>query len=188
MSKVQLLNYKTFVGLEYELTWWHIPTGSASFKLHKLDTAIWSFSSGALQDLMIHHCCIPTSTNLFIYQAKESSLWSLCCGGRNRLMLLYIDCLEKSVDQSIFQSFLVLSHSSRHASKEAPTLVPQSQQRLHNYKLQFLQELGFQKPCWDQARLSSLVNQQLAPHSGKNDDWPMMSRPTDVSNDSFFCY
>ena len=25
-------------------------------------------------------------------------------------------------------------------------------------------------------------------HRGKTDDWPMMSRPTDVSNDSFVCY
>ena len=25
----------------------------------------------------------------------------------------------------------------------------------------FLQELGCQKPCWDQARLSSLVNKQV---------------------------
>ena len=25
-------------------------------------------------------------------------------------------------------------------------------------------------------------------HCGKTDDWPMMSRPTDILNDSFVCY
>ena len=25
-------------------------------------------------------------------------------------------------------------------------------------------------------------------HLGKNDNWPLMSRQTDVSNDSFVCY
>ena len=45
-----------------------------------------------------------------------------------------------------------------------PTLVLSSQQRLH--KLCFLQKLGCQKTgceklCWDQARLSSLVNKQV---------------------------
>ena len=39
-------------------------------------------------------------------------------------------------------------------------LLHPSQQRLH--KLRFLQKLGCQKPCWDQARLSSLVNKQVA--------------------------
>ena len=33
------------------------------------------------------------------------------------------------------------------------------QQRLH--KLRFLQKMGCQKPCWDQARLSSLVNKPV---------------------------
>ena len=40
-------------------------------------------------------------------------------------------------------------------------LVLPSQQRLH--KLCFLQKLGSQKPCWDQARLSSLVDKQVGP-------------------------
>ena len=39
-------------------------------------------------------------------------------------------------------------------------LVPPSQQRLH--KQQVLQKLSHQKPYWDQARLSSLVNKQVA--------------------------
>ena len=43
--------------------------------------------------------------------------------------------------------------------QRSPTLVPQSQQRFH--KLQFLQNLSCQKFCWDQARLSSLVNKQV---------------------------
>ena len=40
------------------------------------------------------------------------------------------------------------------------TSVFPSQQSLH--KLRFLQKLGCQKPCWDQARLSSVVNKQVA--------------------------
>ena len=40
-----------------------------------------------------------------------------------------------------------------------PALVLQSQQRLHI--LCFLHYLGCQKPCWNQARLSSLVNKQV---------------------------
>ena len=43
--------------------------------------------------------------------------------------------------------------------QRSPTLFPPSQQRLH--KLQFLKKLGCQKPYWDQATLSSLVNKQV---------------------------
>ena len=53
-----------------------------------------------------------------------------------------------------------------HASNsETLHLLLPSQQRFH--KLCFLQKLCCQKPCWDQARLSSLVNKQVAqsPHS-----------------------
>ena len=42
--------------------------------------------------------------------------------------------------------------------RETPPVLS-SQQRLH--KLRFLQKLGCQKSCWDQARLSSLVNKQV---------------------------
>ena len=45
------------------------------------------------------------------------------------------------------------------AMKRNPIVVLPSKQMLH--KLQFLQKLGCQKPCWDQARLSSLVNKQV---------------------------
>ena len=46
------------------------------------------------------------------------------------------------------------------AMKRNSILVLPSKQRLH--KLCFLQKLGCQKPCWDQTRLSSLVNKQVA--------------------------
>ena len=46
------------------------------------------------------------------------------------------------------------------AMPSIPTLFPPSQQRLH--KSQFLHKMSCQKPCWDQARLSSLVNKQVA--------------------------
>ena len=44
------------------------------------------------------------------------------------------------------------------------TKVHTSQQMLH--KLSFLQKLGCQKPCWYQARLSSLVNKQVRWRAG----------------------
>ena len=46
-----------------------------------------------------------------------------------------------------------------HAMQRNSTLFLPSQQRLH--KLGFLQKLGCQKPFWDQARLSSLINKQV---------------------------
>ena len=49
--------------------------------------------------------------------------------------------------------------SSMQAMQRNPTGVLPSQQRL--YELRFLQKLGYQKPCWDQARLSSLVSKQV---------------------------
>ena len=47
------------------------------------------------------------------------------------------------------------------AMKRNSIFVLPSKQRLH--KLCFLQKLGSQKPCWDQARLSSLVDKQVGP-------------------------
>ena len=80
-------------------------------------------------------------------------------------MLICNDCLEENIDKSILPSFSTHSHSSRQASKEAPS-VPPSKQRFH--KLQFLQELSGQKPCWDEARLYSLVNKQVGTYSDNN--------------------
>ena len=54
---------------------------------------------------------------------------------------------------------LTLFVSSYKQCRETPTIVLPSQQMLH--KLRFLQQLGCQKPCWDQATLSSLVNKQV---------------------------
>ena len=39
---------------------------------------------------------------------------------------------------------------------------------------------------WLPRHCESLAVQGM--HRGKNDDWPVMSRPTDVLNDSFVCY
>ena len=80
--------------------------------------------------------------------------------GVNRVVLLFNDFLEEReyveklgrVKNGPVSTFPFL-----HASNaEKPHLLLPSQQRLH--KLRFLQKLGCQKPCWDQARLSSLVN------------------------------
>ena len=112
--------------------------------------------------------------NLFIYQARQSlawsqqgfwppsfcrknNLWSFCFDGRTKpkVKFLCIASMEKreSGDKSIFHpfSFLLLCLSSRKAVNRSTTRFPQSKQRLH--KLRFLQKLGCQKPCWDQARL-----------------------------------
>ena len=91
---------------------------------------------------------------------RNCSLWSVCCYGGTRLMLCCFDCRDEIVDQPNPQSFSTLSHSSKQAMQNTPTLDPPSQQRVH--KLQFQQELSCQKPWWDQARLSSLVNKQVA--------------------------
>ena len=45
------------------------------------------------------------------------------------------------------------------AMQRNPTLVLPSKLKLH--KLHFLQKLSCQKPCWDQATLSSLENKQI---------------------------
>ena len=58
--------------------------------------------------------------------------------------------------QSLSKHFL----SSRKSMKRTTTIYPPSKQRLH--REHFLQKRGCQKPCWDQARLSSLVNKQVA--------------------------
>ena len=50
--------------------------------------------------------------------------------------------------------------SSRKAMERSTSLFPPSKQRVH--KSQFLQKLSCQKPYWDQARLSSLVNKPVA--------------------------
>ena len=61
---------------------------------------------------------------------------------------------KKSEDMSICHpsSFAILQLSSRKAVKEALGNFLQKKQRLH-ILLFFLQKLGSQKPCWDQARL-----------------------------------
>ena len=50
-------------------------------------------------------------------------------------------------------------HFLQAAMQRSPTLVSPSQQRL--LKSQFLRKRRCQKPCWDQPRLSSLVNKQV---------------------------
>ena len=119
--------------------------------------------------------------NLFIYQARESSLvprgfFDSSVSAESviyeaffywvyRVVLLFVHFLEERkyveklgrMKNGYVSTFLCL-----HANNaEKPHLLLPSQQRL--YKLCFLQKLGCQKPCWDQARLSSLVNKQVVP-------------------------
>ena len=46
-------------------------------------------------------------------------------------------------------------------NKEKHHNISPSKQKLH--RLRFLQKLGCQKTCWDQVRLSSLLNKQVGP-------------------------
>ena len=59
----------------------------------------------------------------------------------------------------IFPSFSTHSLSTWKSMKRSTTLLPPSKRRLN--KSQFLPKLSSQKPHWDQARLSSLVNKQV---------------------------
>ena len=95
--------------------------------------------------------------------ADTVDLWSLCWGGEIWVGLLCIAWMEEpeSLNKSILHSsFSTRLLSSRGKKAEKSNLVPPSQQRLH--KSQFLKKLGCQKPCLDLARLSSLVNKQVA--------------------------
>ena len=91
---------------------------------------------------------------------RKLSLRSLWCDRRTDVFFsALIACRIGKVDTSPFNIIWSIStHSrfSKKAMKRRTTLLPQSKERLH--KLRFLQKLGCQKPCWDQARLSSLVN------------------------------
>ena len=80
------------------------------------------------------------------------------------MVLLCMDFLEERecVERLVrMKNELVSTFPFIHAgiAEQTPTSVVPSQKRLH--KLSFLQKLGCQKPCWDQARLSSLVNKQV---------------------------
>ena len=93
---------------------------------------------------------------------RKCKLWSLCCDGWNRGGLLFIafleerECVEKIVRM---KDGLVSTFFSMKVLKSNSTSVHLSQQRLQKWC--FLQKLGIQKPCLDQARLSSLVNKQV---------------------------
>ena len=81
-----------------------------------------------------------------------------------RVVLLFVHILEerKYVEKiGRMKNGHVSTFPCLHANNaERPHLLLPSQQRLH--KVRFLQKLGCQKPCWDQARLSSLVNKQVS--------------------------
>ena len=127
----------------------------------------------------------PVPHNLFIYQAIEFSLdpvGFLIAQFLQRLWLLkplfwrweigwcfsslisgWKDmCREPWKDEERRCFHFTLSPAS---NVEKPHLILPSQQRLH--KLRFLQKPGCQKFCWDQARLSSLVNKQVEFHLPK---------------------
>ena len=72
----------------------------------------------------------------------------------------------------------IISPFSSPQASNAEQLHPSSlsQQRLH--KIPFLQKLSCQKPYWDQVRLSSLVNKQVAPDKKWNTIkiWPNLNQ------------
>ena len=77
---------------------------------------------------------------------------------------LYIAYIKKRKggDRSILHPsrFSTLPLSSRKAMQKSTTTFTTSKQKLP--KSQFLRIFSCQKPYWDQARLSSLVNKQVA--------------------------
>ena len=87
--------------------------------------------------------------------------------GGNKVVLLFAaflqerECVEKlrRMKNGIVSTFSFSPCKQCRAMQRNSTLVLQSYKRLH--KLCFLQKQGCQKPCWDQARLSSLVNNQV---------------------------
>ena len=89
--------------------------------------------------------------NLLIYQARESNLVPA---------KFLTACLDEWESAEKLGRMDVSSLFSRKAMKRTTTLFSPSKQRLH--KSQFLQELSCQTPYWDQVRLSSLVNKQVA--------------------------
>ena len=81
------------------------------------------------------------------------------------VVLLFTAFLEEKGSIGILEGLLmdissIFFFSIVEAKKRKSTLVLPSKQRFH--KLRFLPKLGCQKPCWDQARLSSLVNKEVA--------------------------
>ena len=76
---------------------------------------------------------------------------------------LCIVCMKKERVETypffILPSFFTFSLSSRKAMQRSTTLFLPSRQRLH--KSQFLQKVSCQKLYWHQARLSSLINNQV---------------------------
>ena len=85
----------------------------------------------------------------------------LFCWG-NIVVLLFLDFLkERECVRRLgrMKNRHIYTFPSLHASNsEKPHLLLPSQQRLQ--KIRFLQKLGCPKPCWEQARLSSLVKKK----------------------------
>ena len=74
------------------------------------------------------------------------------------------ECLERlGRMKNLLVSMFPFIHTG---NADNPHLSSPTQQRLH--KLCLLQKLGCQKPCWDQARLSSLVNKQVVTWCSSN--------------------
>ena len=64
----------------------------------------------------------------------------------------------RHIRSSSFQASLHTSFPPENEQREEPPYIP-NKKKLH--KSHFLQKLSSQKPYWDQARLSSLVNKQV---------------------------
>ena len=95
---------------------------------------------------------------------RKLYLWSLCCDAGTSVELFCITGLEEgeSVDNLGSMDLSTLCFSSRQLRHISPTPLHWF---LHHNKgfinLQFMQNMSCQTPCWDQARLSSLVNKQV---------------------------
>ena len=127
-----------------------------------------------MKNLIIFFGTVTFVINLFIYEAREYSLvpvgfltaqflqkgwWHLLMVEIWWCFSLLLSWRKEGVKRNdVDWSYHCFSFFKQALQRNTTSLLP-SQQRLH--KLHFLQKLGCQKPCWDQAKLSSKVNKQV---------------------------
>ena len=123
-----------------------------------------------MKNLIIFFGTVTFVINLFIYEAREYSLvpigfltaqflqkgwWHLMMVEIWWCFSLLLSWRKEGVKRNdVDWSYHCFSFFKQALQRNTTSLLP-SQQRLH--KLCFLQKQACQKPCWDQARLSSLL-------------------------------
>ena len=97
---------------------------------------------------------------IILYAFRRPKRFCLCCDKGNNVRLLCLACLE---ERNSVPSFSALSLSCRQAMQRSSNLLTPSKQNLHYSTVSAGTELSETLlGQWDQARLSSLVNKQVA--------------------------